>query len=229
MIVHIRLLKVLVIAAGSAIACADRADSPSTNTAESPDRPTVLSETRESAWRVVAVKDASDESNPGDASSHIIFESGDTLVVPLIHMEILSTLSAGAGAPWIVASGVECSFCDAPKMVVFLRAARGHADKPLRAYAFPGEQLQGGADEGPALLRNRMFVGVCAGRDPGAVIFHEEPDSAGSWTRSVRMISLSEAFADSAVVWNESIEERVAESVRSGECKEIPGEKQYVL
>ena len=112
---------------------------------------------------------------------------------------------------------------------MFLRAARGHAERPLRAYAFPGEQLQGGMDDGPVLARNRMFLGSCSERGRGAVVFQEAPDSAGSWTTTVRMLVLGPAFVDSAFVWTQSIEDRVTDSVRRGECKEVPGQKQYVL
>src|SRR5688500_17966384 len=208
--------------AASSLACADRDESP-------PARPVAADETADSSWRVVAVSDASNPAVPGDASSHIVFASGDTLVVPLIHLEILSTIGGESGAPWIVASGVECSNCDAPKMIVFLRAARGHAERPLRAYAFPGDQLEGGVEDGAVLGRNRMFLGSCSDRGPGAVMFEEAPDSTGSWTTTTRMISLGPVLVDSAVVWNQSMEDRVADAVRRGKCREIPGQKQYVL
>src|SRR5688500_10032829 len=100
-----RVLAFLTVTASS-LACADRDESP-------PARPAAATETADSSWRVAAVRDASNQAIPGDASSHIVFASGDTLVVPLIHLEVLSTISSGSGAPWIVASGVECSNCDA--------------------------------------------------------------------------------------------------------------------
>jgi hypothetical protein len=185
--------------------------------------------TPDSSWRIADVRDVSDGSRPGHASSVILFGSGDSLVVPLLNLKVLSTLNSEDGLPWIVVAGVECSSCDAPEIVVFLRAARGHLKMPLKAYAFPGDQYEGAVEGQVLLARNRMFLGACLKSAADAVALEERPDSAGTWVKSIRTISLDQDLNESVHVWNPSVEQHINQTVTRGSCKEITGKTQYVL
>lgn len=136
----------------------------------------------------------------------------------------------GEGGPYLLASGVECNYCDADLTVLLQPAADSVAyierDMP-GWYVYPGPIRSAGTDS--VMLASRLFWGRClSGRAPGLLQFATEYDSAGAVQRRiVRMAELRDGrVVEDSIVVSPPDTSDVRGPVDAGTCREIPPREQ---
>lgn len=154
------------------------------------------------------------------------FPSGATAVTTLQQeIQYIGTIQDERNGPYLVASGVECNFCDAGLSVLMKSVRDGNPppDGPAPGwYAYPGDvtEMNGGL-----VFRSRLFWGRCLPeRGSGLVQFATEFDTLGRQERHVvyvteirdgRLVDDSLMVRPPAVT---DLEPRLADA----RCREIP-------
>lgn len=132
----------------------------------------------------------------------------------------------GDGGPYLLASGVECSHCDAG-LTVLLQPARdsvGYLEREVPGwYVYPGPIRDTGTDS--VMLASRLFWGHCLpGRAPGILQFATEYDTVGAVKR--RIVRLTEvrngSLAEDSITASPPDTSAVRRPIDAGTCREIP-------
>lgn len=153
------------------------------------------------------------------------FPSGATAATYLrAEFLFIGLLTDTTGHAYLLASGVECTHCDAG-LSVLLQAVGDIGTPPATPvpgwYTYPGELLE---QTGMPSFRSRLFWGRCLpNRGPGLVQFATEFDSVGQQTRAlVRLTEIRDGrLVDDSLPNAPSIDTtRTADGRR--ECREIP-------
>lgn len=161
------------------------------------------------------------------------FPSGATAATYLrAEVEYIGLLTDTTGRAYVLASGVECSHCDA-NLSVLLQAAGDVAtppDTPVPGwYPYPGELRE---ETGTSRFRSRLFWGRCVrGRGPGVLQFATEFDSLGRQSRAVvRLTEIRDGrLVDDSLAYTPSIDTTVVARADRTACREIPPRVQWGL
>ena len=153
------------------------------------------------------------------------FPSGATAVTALQQeIQYIGTIPDATNGPYVVASGVECNFCDAALSVVIKSVRDGNPPPTGPApgwYAYPGDLTDMG---GMLVSRSRLFWGRCLpGRAPGLVQFATELDTLGRQARHVvylTEIRKGRLIDDSLIVRPRAVTD-LEPRLSDGQCREI--------
>lgn len=161
------------------------------------------------------------------------FPSGATAATWLrAEAAFLGLLTESAGHAFLLASGVECSHCDAG-LSVLLQAAGTVGTPPDTSvpgwYAYPGEIRE---ETGLLTFRSRLFWGRCLPeRGPGLVQQATEFDTLGRPARSI--VRLTEIrggrLRDDSLAPTAGVDATIQAGVDRGGCREIPPKPQWGL
>lgn len=161
------------------------------------------------------------------------FPSGATAATYLrAEASYLGLLTDSTGRAFVLASGVECSHCDAGLSVLLQEAGTigTPPDAPVPGwYVYPGEIRE---ETGVPSFRSRLFWGRCLpGRGPGLVQLATEFDTLGRPARErVRLSEIrARGLVDDSVAPAAPVDRTLQASVDRGECREIPPKVQWGL
>lgn len=136
----------------------------------------------------------------------------------------------GEGGPYLLASGVECNYCDA-NLSVLLQAVSdtsGFLSRDVPGwYVYPGTIRSLGFD-GVVDMESRLFWGECrADRGPGLLQIATEYDTPGRGRRIVRLTEVrSGRLVDDSLGPGGLDTAALRHRVESGRCHEIPPREQ---
>lgn len=154
------------------------------------------------------------------------FPSGATAATWLrAEARFLGLLTDSAGHAFLLASGVECSGCDAGESVLLQAAGTVGTppDMPVPGwYPYPGEIHE---QTGHRSFSSRLYWGRCLpDRGPGLVQQATEFDTLGLPARSiVRMTEIRGGrLRDDSVPSAPGVDATIQGSVERGDCREIP-------
>lgn len=161
------------------------------------------------------------------------FPSGATAATYLrAEFVYIGLLTDSAGNAYVLASGVECSGCDAG-LSVLLQAADVVGTPPDAHvpgwYAYPGEIRE---ESGVPSFRSRLFWGRCfPDRGPGLVQFATEFDTLGQPARAlVRITEIRGGrLVDDSLAHAPSVDTTRSARGDGSRCQEIPPRVQWGL
>jgi hypothetical protein len=149
---------------------------------------------------------------------------------------VLTALPTEGGGYWLLISGTECRFCDAPETVWAFRTTPNPITALEHAFVFPGEFLAfvdddpDGDDELKPTFRSRLFVGRCLAEPESVAVWIEErlrPESARR--HEIRILRAMPQLRDTVVSWSPELAGQIEERARGANCREIPPRDQVIL
>ncbi len=161
------------------------------------------------------------------------FRSGVTVPSRLrTEIEYIGRIDA-EGGPYIVASGIECTGCDATRSVLLQPAVDsiGYLNDDFAGwYVYPGPIRSFEMDPVETIITSRLFWGACvAGRAPGMLQFISEREMPGAPQRDlVRFTEIRRGrLVDDSTTAPTPDTSDIAGAVRAGRCHEVPPREQW--
>ena len=160
-----------------------------------------------------------------DGLGVLVLPNGSTFKTTLYHLKVIGELRTTAKLPYYVLSGTGCIECDANRSIYIHSPSDGpmKGEAGQQRFLYPGREAN--YESGRVVYEARAFFSHCVASYPNAVVWFER--SVGEDRQWHSGVFVAEVKSDNLVVRrlqrNLPTLDEALKSIKSGECKEIPG------